>query len=164
MPLFHRITQFVACTAISVAFVACFHHSPSTKISPNDPTYGRRWHANLATPTELAGVAQLRGDAEWGPGADPGTSVVAVSLKNATAGGIHPWSLHHGTCASDSGIIGSAESYKPLKIHDDGTASGSSTLPIVLPSDGQYFLSVQASIENPETAVACGNFAAPGGA
>jgi hypothetical protein len=146
-----------ACMAASLS--ACHH--PSTEIKTNDPNYGRRWSANLVTPASLAGVAQLHGNATWAPGTGTGASVVKVSVTNATQGGVHPWAVHNGNCDGDQGIIGSADGYPPLKVDKDGTAAQTVTLPIVLPTDGQYSIVVLASQENSNTTVACGNFSPP---
>jgi hypothetical protein len=35
------------------------------------------------------------------------------------------------------------------------------TVPLVMPTEGRYYVSVAASAANPETIVACGNLAAP---
>jgi hypothetical protein len=148
-----------ACMTVSLS--AClFHHQAST-IKTNDPNYGRRWNATLVTPTALAGVAQLQGNATWGPGSGTGASVVKVRITNATQGGVHPWAVHNGNCDGDQGVIGSGDGYPPLHVGSDGTATQTVTLPIVLPTDGQYSVVVLASQENSGTIVACGNFSPP---
>jgi len=148
--------------AASVAILAgCnpFHHA--TKLSNDDPNYGRRWHASLVTPKGLQGVAQITGNATWGPAPQEGASLVKVSISNATPGGQHPWALHHGQCGNDAGVIGSPGDFPALHVGNDGTASQSATLAIVLPRNGEYFVSIEAAATNAGIVVACGNLSPP---
>src|SRR3954453_95097 len=96
--------------ALSTApVVSCnpFHHEDPVQVSTKDETLNSRWHANLASPADLAGAVQMSGTASMAPAGSQGTTVV-LALANATPGGQHPWALHRGQCGSDQGLIGSA--------------------------------------------------------
>ena len=58
-------------------------------------------------------------------------------------------------------MLGPADSYAPIEVGDNGQASAAATLPLPTPTTGRYFVSIQASRENPALVVACGNLAAP---
>ena len=99
--------------ALSTAtVVACnpFHHEDPVQVNTKDETLNSRWHANLASPADLAGAVQMNGTASMAPAGSQGTTVV-LDLANATPGGQHPWALHRGQCGSDQGLIGSAGAY-----------------------------------------------------
>jgi len=137
-------------------------HHPSTEIKSDDPSYGHRWHATLVTPAQLAGVAQVTGSVTWGPGNGGGEASLAhIRLENATPGGVHPWAMHRGQCGSDQGIVASPDRYPPLHVSKDGVAVQAATLPVALPLEGQFFVSVQASNDNVATTIACGNLSPP---
>jgi hypothetical protein len=143
-----------------VVLMACAH--PSNQIRQNDPAYGHRWHANLVTPSPLAGVAQVSGEVNWGPGSGD-ASVVHIRLANAVPGGVHPWAIHQGQCGNDQGVVTSPDRYPPLSVGHDGEGTQAATLPVALPLEGQYFVSVLASKDNPGTIYACGNLSPPVG-
>ena len=67
----------------------------------------------------------------------------------------------HADQAHDDGVFGTASDYKTLKVDEQGRASASANVPVVMPSDGRYFVSVGASEANAATIVACGNLASP---
>ena len=143
---------------VGCALVGCVH--PANQIRQDDPAYGHRWHASLVTPAPLEGVAQVSGDANWGPGS--GTASVAhLRLANAVPGGVHPWAIHQGQCGNDQGVVASRDRYPPLIVGHDGVGTQAVTLPVALPLDGQYFVSVQASKDNIGTIYACGNLSPP---
>jgi hypothetical protein len=144
--------------ALALAASAC-SKNPSTELSTQAYPVGERWNATLGTPTELAGVAQLRGNA-WMAHAGNETRV-QINIQNATPGGRHPWHVHQGECGSDRGVLGPADRYGILEVNNEGRASRTITLPIGLPATGMYMVNVHASAENPGTIVACGNLAAP---
>ena len=151
----HR-TLALALTALSL--LAC--RDPDVEVSDRDANLNTRWHASLASPGSLAGVVQMGGVATMVPAEDGGTGVSLV-LENATAGGVHPWQVRRGACGADEGVLGPADAYEPIEVGDDGRASAAATLPLPTPTTGRYFVSVQASRENPALVVACGNLAAP---
>jgi hypothetical protein len=95
------------------------------------------------------------------PGTKRGTTDIVMRLGNTSPGGVHPWAIHRGQCGADEGVFGSADSYHALKVDGQGRASAEATLPIVMPRDGRYYVSVGASAANASTIVACGNLAAP---
>jgi hypothetical protein len=84
-----------------------------------------------------------------------------VEITNAAPGGRHPWHVHRGQCGTDMGILGPADAYHVLKVSGDGKAQDDATLPVPLPTTGQYFVNVHASAQNMSTIVACGNLAPP---
>ena len=103
----------------------------------------------------------MTGQISMSPGSNAGNTNVALLLANASPGGMHPWQLHRGQCGTDDGVFGSADAYKTLKVDEYGRASSNANVPLVMPNDGRYFVSVGASAANPETIVACGNHASP---
>jgi hypothetical protein len=130
-------------------------------VSSQDVNLNLRWHANLATPADLAGAVQMNGSATMAPGAKRGTTTVSLDLANATPGGVHPRQLHRGQCGSDDGVVGSAGAYPVAKVGRDGRATASANLPLETPTAGSYFVIVRASAANDAVTVACGNLAPP---
>ena len=151
----------------ALALAACnpfrspLSHEPVVQVTTNDANRNSRWHGQLTTPSNLAGAVQMTGQIALTPDKNPDNTNVSIVLANATPGGRHPWQLHRGQCGMDEGVFGSASDYRTLGVDDNGRASGSATVGIVMPRDGNYFVSVGASEANPTTIVACGNLAAP---
>ena len=141
-------------------FRSPFKQEPVTEVS-RDANQNTRWRGSMSTPAGLAGAVQINGTAAMAPDGNKEKTRVTLSVSNATPGGVHPWQLHRGQCGADEGLVGPSDSYKSLKINDEGRASGSVTIPVEMPTSGSYFVSFGASAANPETIVACGNLAAP---
>jgi hypothetical protein len=151
----------VAVSALALAACNPFRQQPAVAVSTQDENLNSRWHANLATPAELAGAVQMNGSASMAPGGSDGGTTVVLDLANATPGGLHPWQLHRGQCGLDQGAVGSADLYRPAKVDNDGHATSSATLPLTTPTTGNYFVTVRASAANNAVTVACGNLAPP---
>jgi hypothetical protein len=150
------------CLALSAVAVASCGGGKSVEIDPNVQPVASRWHSVLATPPELAGIVQARGQAWMGP--DPKESdrtAAQVDISNAVPGGEFPWHVHRGQCGSDQGILGPPDAYPPLKVGGDGRASAIARLPIAFPKTGNFHVNVHASSKNMKTIVACGNLAPP---
>ena len=151
----------------ALALAACnpfrspLNHAPVVQVSTQDANRNSRWHGQLTTPSNLSGAVQMTGQISMTPDKNPENTNVALVLANASPGGQHPWQAHRGQCGADEGVFGSASDYKTLKVDDNGRASGSATVGIVMPREGNYFVSVGASEANPTTIVACGNLASP---
>jgi hypothetical protein len=148
---------------VAATLVACnpFKQEPAVSIDTGEVSAAERWNGTLATPSNLQGVAQVRGEA-WMARNTKGSGVRAhVQITNATPGAEHPWHVHRGQCGYDQGIVGSASDYEPLRVNDDGRASRDATLDMALPRTGEYFVNVHASASNLSTIVACGNLAPP---
>jgi hypothetical protein len=151
----------------ALAMAACnpfrspLKQEPVVQVTTHDANVNSRWHGTLASPSNLAGAVQMTGQISMSPGSNAGNTNVALLLANASPGGMHPWQLHRGQCGTDDGVFGSADAYKTLKVDDSGHATGSASVPLVMPSDGRYYVSVGASVANAETIVACGNLASP---
>jgi hypothetical protein len=162
----HTPLPLVAAASL-LALAACnpfrspMKQDPVTEVTRDDANANSRWHGTLATPSNLAGAVQMRGTAAMAPMANITQTRVSIQLDNATPGGVHPWQVHRGQCGADDGLFGDAGSYKSLKVNDDGKASGRVDVPLAMPRDGRYYVSVGASSANPETIVACGNLASP---
>ncbi len=162
-----RRTTLLALAGVLLAISACnpfrspFKQAPVVQVSGKDGNVNSRWNGTLATPASLAGAVQMKGSATMTPGSNASNTAVKVELSNASPGGVHPWQLHRGQCGTDEGLFGTVQSYKALKIDDEGRASGSASLPYAMPTDGNFYVSVGASAANPETIVACGNLAPP---
>lgn len=149
--------------APSFALAACnpFHRAPVTEVT-RDANVNTRWRAALVTPAALVGAVQMKGSATMQPSGNAGQSTIfALSIDNATPGGVHPWQVHRGQCGADDGILGAASAYGSIKVGDDGRGTSSASVPMPTPTSGNYFVTVQASAANPETVVACGNLAPP---
>ncbi len=153
----------VALSILSLAACNPFARGQAVSVSAADAMLNSRWHANLASPANLAGVIQMNGSASMAPDADGSHTVIRVDLANAAPGGLHPWEAHQGQCGSnmDYGVFGSSDAYGELKVDSDGRANGSATVPQQTPRTGDYFVVVYASEANARTVVACGNLAPP---
>jgi hypothetical protein len=160
-------SHYLALVGAALTVSACnpfrspFKQEPVVRVNAGDVNANTRWNAVLATPAGLAGAVQIKGVATMAPASNASNTVVSVNLSNATPGGLHPWQLHRGQCGADEGVWGSQDAYKVLKVDNSGRASGSVTVPAVMPMTGLYYVSVSASAANPETIVACGNLAPP---
>jgi len=156
----HNVLSTAAIAAM-IATVACnpFHKS-SNEITVQDVPVGDRWNATLATPAGLAGAVQIHGTGYIAR--DPsGSSKAVIHVSNATAGGVHPWSVRVGLCGSDNPVFGDLSAYPNLKIDKDGAAQGGALLSVPYPTSGSYSLEVRASPTNMGTVIACGNLAPP---
>ncbi|HEU5303836.1 MAG TPA: hypothetical protein VFU40_04250 [Gemmatimonadales bacterium] len=156
----HRLL-LLAVSAFALTSCNPFRRDAAVEVSTKDENLNSRWHANLATPAELAGAVQMNGSASMAPGTKSGNTTVSLDLANATPGGLHPWQLHLGQCGLDQGVFGNADAYRPAKVGRDGRAKSSATVPIETPTTGSYFVIVRASAANDAVTVACGNLAPP---
>jgi hypothetical protein len=157
----HSRLLALAVSAFALASCNPFRSNQAVEVSTKDQNLNSRWHANLATPADLAGVVQMNGSASMAPASKDGNTTVSLELANATPGGLHPWQLHRGQCGSDDGVVGSAGEYPVAKVGRDGRATVTANLPVETPTRGYYFVLVQASAANDAVTVACGNLAAP---
>jgi hypothetical protein len=156
----HRLF-LLAVSAFALASCNPFRHDQAVQVSTKDENLNSRWHANLATPANLAGAVQMNGSASMAPASKTGNTTVSLDLANATPGGLHPWQLHRGQCGSDDGVVGSVAAYPAAKVGRDGRATASANLPLSTPTAGSYFVIVRASVANDAVTVACGNLAPP---
>jgi hypothetical protein len=156
----HR-SVLLALSAFALSSCNPFRHNQPVEVSNKDKNLNSRWHANLATPAELAGAVQMNGSASMAPSSDAGNTTVSLDLANATPGGLHPWQLHRGQCGSDQGVVGSLTAYPAAKVGRDGHATATANLPVTTPTGGSYFVIVRASAANNAMTVACGNLAPP---
>jgi len=145
------------------ALTACnpFRHDPVTQVTAKDVNLNTRWHANLATPADLAGAIQMNGSASMAPGSKRDNTDVFLALANATPGGVHTWQLRRGQCGTDEGVFGDADAYQPTTVDRHGRATSTASIPLQTPTTGSYYVVVHASAANAETTVACGNLAPP---
>jgi hypothetical protein len=162
----HRLVRSLAVTVPLLVLVACnpFRRESAVQMSADDPALNTRWHANLASPSALAGVVQMNGSASMAPNTTGPGTVVTLALANAAPGGVHPWEMRRGQCGTmpDGGSFGTADSYQPLEVGSDGRATASTTIPTETPQAGRrYYVVVHASKLNAMTVVACGNLAPP---
>jgi hypothetical protein len=155
--------RFALLAVSALALTACnpFRHETAVQVSTKDENLNSRWHANLATPAELAGAVQMNGSASMAPATKTGNTTVVLDIANATPGGLHPWQLHRGQCGADEGVFGEADLYRAAKVDNDGHATSSANVPISTPTTGSYFVIVRASAANNAMTVACGNLAPP---
>lgn len=124
---------------------------------------GSQWNATLSSPAAMAGVLQMTGTVTMAPSPDSGSTIVTLSLANASPGGVHPWEVRTGECgaASRSTTFGTSGDYPPLEVDSDGQASSTVRIDAPIPTTGRYSAAVRASSGNDQTIVACGNLAAP---
>jgi hypothetical protein len=157
-----RVHRPAALATTIVLLAACnpFARKP-VEISSGEVASSSRWNATLATPSNLTGALQVKGSAWMAPGTDQNSTIVHVDISNAAPGGVHPWFVHRGRCGNDQGVVGESSDYSPLRVRNDGTASGQATLSVAEPASGDYFVSVHASPSNLQTLIACGNLAPP---
>jgi len=155
-------TRSLLVLASLVALAACnpFRREPVSEVR-RDVNVNARWRASLVSPAALAGAVQMQGSASMQPTGNGEATSFALSLSNATPGGVHPWQVRRGQCGSDQGPFNSGATYRPLKIGDDGRGESNSTVLTPTPDNGEFFVTVAASSANPEMVVACGNLAAP---
>ena len=142
--------RFVAIAASALALAACgsFGRKPAVQMSARDANVNTRWHATITSPASLAGAVQMTGSASMTPGSNSGNTLVALNIANAAPGGVHPWQLHRGQCGADEGVFGPAGAYKAIKVGREGRAAGAVTVPLEMPTGGNYFVSVSASAAN----------------
>jgi hypothetical protein len=163
----NRPTLYTILATGALALAACnpfrspLRHAPVVQVNTRDANVNSRWHGELTSPSSLAGAVQMNGQISMTPDRNADRTNVALVLSNASPGGLHPWQAHRGQCGADEGIFGSASDYRTLKVDDNGRASGSATVQIPMPRDGNYYVSVGASEANPTMIVACGNLASP---
>lgn len=156
----HRSLIAVA-AALGLGACSMLQSKPADEVSTADVNLNSTWHANLASPPELAGAVQMSGSASMAPGRKQGTTQVVLTLANTSPGGVHPWAIHRGQCSADEGVFGALDNYAPLRVDSKGTGVSNATVAITAPVAGNFFVSVQASPANPALTVACGNLAAP---
>jgi hypothetical protein len=156
-------SRSLALVAASLTLSACsmLEPKPAVQMSAADVNLNTRWHANIASPAELAGVVQMSGSASISPGSKRGTTEVVLKVANSSPGGLHPWAIHRGQCGADEGVFGALDNYQPLRVSSDGSGSSTAIVGLDTPTTGNYFVSVQASAANSGMTVACGNLAAP---
>ncbi|HEX3236701.1 MAG TPA: hypothetical protein VHR41_21080 [Gemmatimonadales bacterium] len=157
----HHRLLILAVAACAIASCNPFHQGQAVQVSAKDENLNSRWHANLATPANLAGAVQMNGSASMTPAKTAGNTTVSLDLANASPGGLHPWQLHRGQCGSDKGVVGSADAYPVAKVGGNGRATVTANLPYDTPTAGSYFVMVRASAGNDAVTVACGNLAPP---
>ena len=75
----------LAVSAFTLASCNPFRHESAVEVSTKDENLNSRWHANLATPANLAGAVQMNGSASMAPGSTDGSTMVVLDLANATS-------------------------------------------------------------------------------
>lgn len=96
------------------------------------------------------------GEARLNPGRTAGEVQASVQIRNSVVGLEHRWQIRRGDCGTAVGNdVAPTSSNTPLRVAADGTASVSATLPIGLPIDGQYHVSILRS-RSDDTVIACG--------
>ena len=118
-------------------------------------------NASLATPSDLQGALQVKGDAYMARGDNSNTTKAVIHISNAAPGGQHPWHVHVGQCGDNGPIFGAASDYPILHVDKDGTAEATANISQNYPTSGQYYINVHASVNNMGTIISCGNLAPP---
>jgi hypothetical protein len=78
-----------------------------------------------------------------------------LTLAGASAGAVHPWHIHTGSCAQSGGIVGPPTAYTAVAVGADGTGTVVVTLPFATPTSGVYSVNVHASPSEMGTIVSC---------
>ena len=155
------MTRSAGLAVLTLGVAAC-GGGPKTQIDPNREDVGTRWNAIIATSPGLVGALQVKGTGWMAPKDRDSTQTRAyVAIENAVPGGEHPWHVHVGRCGNDRGIFGPADAYPPLRVGGNGKAESRADLPVPVPSSGEYFINIHASVNNMRTIIACGNLAPP---
>ena len=156
-----KVQTTVRLMPVALLVISCGGRQ-AVEIDPSTVPVQNRWNGAVASPPELGGIAEIRGNGWMGPHEkNPERTQAYVSISNAVPGGKHPWHVHRGRCGSDQGVFGQADSYKPLEVGGNGRASSTAELDLPAPRTGQFFINVHASARNMGTIVACGNLAPP---
>jgi hypothetical protein len=103
------------------------------------------------------GGGTIAGTATVAPGTSAGTTVATVSITGAKPGAVYPWHVHVGKCGTSGKVWGNGSAYKPLTAGSDGTAKGTATINMAVPTSGDYYVNIHASPTNLATIVSCGN-------
>ena len=86
---------------------------------------------------------------------------ILLNVTHAVPGAVHPWELHHGSCAADRGIYGPASAYEPLTVDPGGRGAGQAIVRMPMPAAGPFFVRVAASVAARDSIIACGDLVAP---
>jgi hypothetical protein len=140
--------------------VACFG-GPAVQIEQDPDIPSTRWQGSISSPPSLAGAVQMGGTAWMATGNQANQTRVHIELANASPGGTHPWAVQRGRCGASGALFGTPGEYEPIEVNDDGRASVTADIPMILPRDGEYSVEVLASPTNRELVVACANLAPP---
>lgn len=113
------------------------------------------WSAQL-TQREGSGVDGSATARSVGLDGGAGTATSTVEIRDATAGALHPWHVHTGTCASGGPILGEANDYPVLEVEADGGDEATASISTGM-SDGQrYHVNVHRSPAD-LTVISCGD-------
>jgi hypothetical protein len=153
------VVSLIALTIVLACNPFASHHKVG-QIDPAHAAASTQWNGTLSTPSGMTGAVDIQGTASLAA-SGPSTSLATVSITNAAPNGEHPWHLYRGQCGDQGTPVGTGNTYPPLKVRSNGTASATTTLPFALPSSGSYYVVVNASEANMQTVVACGNLAPP---
>jgi hypothetical protein len=75
----------------------------------------------------------------------PDSTRATIRLSGAAPGSEIPWHIHSGACGAKGQILGNASGYPALKARQDGSASGTVTLPVAMPASGEFVVTVHKS-------------------
>ena len=141
--------------ALAALTVAC-GPSTSTGGSVPAPISASRASANWMATLTPVGASTVRGMAMVHTMGNQQT--VEMQISGGTAAGVYPWHIHTGSCADGMGaIVGPAQLYTALGAGNDGSASLTTTLPVVLDANSRYHVNVHASPSDMGTIVSCGD-------
>jgi hypothetical protein len=112
------------------------------------------WRATL----QPMNGSNITGSATVTP-ASTSAMTATVNISGATAGDVHPWHVHNGTCATGGGVVGPGSAYTPLTVAAGGSASSTASIPAVLDATQKYHVNIHKSPTDMGTIVACGDLA-----
>lgn len=112
---------------------------------------GEAWEGRL---TGRGSYTSIGGTAHMTAGSDAVTA--SVAMTGARSGGMHPWHVHDGTCATGGPIVGDPGAYNLLTVGSDGSAQGNARLAGVKLNEARnYHVNVHLSPTALGTIIAC---------
>lgn len=141
-------------------FVRQYARDPAVELRRDGETVASQWNGTLAASTG-SGTAALRGVVTATPGLDGTSTYVSVTLASAPAAAVYAWQLREGPCGGTGGVVGGAGAYGTLAVNDQGRASASASVPLLLRPRGRYHVRLGATAAGQEAAVACADLTPP---
>jgi len=102
--------------------------------------------------TDVLGVATM----EAGP--DNKATLIMVQFKGEKPRTVHPWRVHHGTCAVPGKIFGDSAAFLPVTADAKGLSKRKIEIAQQLPDTGDFYISIQPPPSKPGKSFACVDF------
>jgi len=157
--VFRLTVATVAAVCSAAAYAQQKLHAPEhIAIVASSTAVGAQGMKMTATLTPAKG-GTIAGTATVAAGSGAGSTVATVSITGGKAGAVYPWHVHVGKCGQTPGgkVWGDPSAYKPLTAGADGSAKGTATIAMAVPTSGDYYVNIHASPSDMGTIVSCGN-------